>query len=171
MIILGRRFSPAVLALAGSLLGLCALCLASLLLHVGGVGGAASAPGRFLFESFSWAGFFVPLYFLAGVVLLFAPVFRRRSAIVLILSIVPFLTLSLILAVLHRSPSALAQLLSDSFGMIPAALLLFLLLALELIFLAVLPFGFSAPRGSRSRSAWARRYRGREWALPLFWLP
>ncbi len=142
MTIFGRRLSPALLALAGSLLTLCVLSFVSLVLHVRGNAGLPSALGRFLYESFSWAGFFVPMYFLADCILLLAPVFRRRSAVALILTVVPFLTLSLLLAVIERSPSPLAQLLSDAFGTIPSALLLFLLLALEGIILSVRPFGF-----------------------------
>ena len=138
----GRRLSPAIRILAGILGTLCALSLVSLGLHAGKVGGPAASTGRFLVESFSWAGFFVPVYLLMGVFLLVAPVFRRRSALLLMLSIVPFLTLSLLLHVLQRSSSPLPLLLADSFGVVPAALLLFLLLALETMVLATLPRGF-----------------------------
>ena len=136
------------------LLFLCVLCLASLALTLAGVRGAASALGRFLLESFSWAGFFVPLYLLAGATLLVRPVFRRRSALLLMCSIIPFLTLSLLFHVLSRSASLLPQLMLDSFGVVPSALLLFLLLALETIFLFTLPYGggaaaVRAPQGKR----------------------
>jgi len=149
--ILGRRFSRAALAIAWTLLALCTITLVSLVLHVakaaGPVGLAAASLGRFLFDGFSWAAFFVPVYFLAGVRLLATPIFRRRSALRLMLSIIPFLTLGLLLHVLQRTPSPLALLLADSFGVIPAALLLFLLLALEAIFLLTLPYGMGGKAG------------------------
>ncbi len=149
MIVFGRKLAPAVLALASTLLFLSVLCLASLALHLAGVPGAAAGIGRFLFGAFSWAGFFVPLYLTAGTVLLLARVFRRRSALLLMFSIVPFLTLSLLFHVLSRSESALPQLLADSFGVLPSALLLFLLLSLEVIVLLTLPSGNS--RSSKQR--------------------
>jgi hypothetical protein len=106
VIILGRRFSRAATSIAGALLALCVLSLASLVLHVAKVQGpaglAASMLGRFLFDGFSWAAFFVPVYLIAGIRLLAVSVFRRRSALRLMLSIVPFLTLSLVLHLLQR---------------------------------------------------------------------
>jgi S-DNA-T family DNA segregation ATPase FtsK/SpoIIIE len=159
VIILGRRFSRTALAIAWTLLALCAITLASLALHVAGavgpVGVAAASLGRFLFEGFSWAAFFVPVYLLAGVRLLATPIFRRRSAFRLMLSIIPFLTLSLLLHVLQRTSSPLAALLADSFGVIPAALLLFLLLALEAIFVLTLPYGAAGKPGKTEKSRMA----------------
>ena len=150
MTILGRRQPPAILVIGGVLLALCALSFASLSAAAAGVGGLLGAPGRFLLASFSWAGFFVPVYLFCGAALLVAPVFRRRSALLLMLSIIPFLTLSLILHVLQSPSSALPQMLVDSFGVVPSALLLFLLLALEMIFLLTMPSGKPAgfPRPS-----------------------
>ena len=164
MTIPGRRFSRTALTIGGALLALFAISLVSLILHVarvtGPVGVAASALGRFLFDSFSWAGFFVPAYFLAGALLLAARAFRRRSALRLMLSIVPFLTLSLLLHVLQRTQAPLAVLLADSFGMLPAALLLFFLLALELIFMLTFPSG-SGDSASGEGTARARGARSR----------
>jgi DNA segregation ATPase FtsK/SpoIIIE, S-DNA-T family len=154
-----RRRTPALLSVLVALLLLCALCLASLVLAQGHPAGAAAAPGRFLLETFSWAGFLVPLYFLAGAALLLRPVFRRRSAVMLMASIVPFITLSLILHVLTRSTAPLPQLLLDSFGVLPSALMLFLLLALETIVLFTVPWG----KGARTAGRAARR----PLALPL----
>jgi S-DNA-T family DNA segregation ATPase FtsK/SpoIIIE len=56
-------------------------------------------------------------------------------------SIIPFLTLSLLLRVLQTPSSSLPLVLVDSFGVFPAALLLVLLLALEMIFLLTMPYG------------------------------
>jgi S-DNA-T family DNA segregation ATPase FtsK/SpoIIIE len=137
----GRRLAPAIRTLVVSLLGMSLLCLGSLGLHLGGVGGFAAGLGGFLMGGFSWAGFFVPVYLLAGAWILLAPVFRRRSVALLLSSILPFLTLSLLLHILARSESLLPRVLLDSFGMIPSALLLFLLLALETIIILTLPIG------------------------------
>jgi len=149
VIAFGRRLSPAVVSIVVVLGSLCLFCVTSLGLHLAGVPGPAGALGRFLIEGFSWAGFFVPAYLLAGVALLLAPVFRRRSALLLMFSIVPFITLSLLFHVISKSTSALPQLLLDSFGMVPSALLLFLLLALETIFLFTLPHGASTAASMR----------------------
>ena len=149
MIASGRRVSPAVSALVIGLGCLIILCIVSLALHLARLGGPAGALGGFLIEAFSWAAFFVPVYLFACAVLLLGRVFRRRSALLLMCSIVPFLTVSLLFHVLSRSSSALPLALADSFGVVPSALLLFLLLALETIFLFTLPYGtriVDAPR-------------------------
>jgi DNA segregation ATPase FtsK/SpoIIIE, S-DNA-T family len=150
VIAFGRRLAPAVLALVSALLFVSALCLVSLGLFLAGVTGFTAGIGRFLMGAFSWAGFFVPLYLIAGTVLLLGPVFRRRSALLLMFSIVPFLTVSVLFHVLSRSDSALSQLLIDSFGALPSALLLFLLLALEVIILFTLPYGSRGPEPKRA---------------------
>ena len=137
----GRRVSPAVSALVIGLGCLVILCIVSLALHLAQLGGPVGALGAFLMEAFSWAAFFVPVYLFACAALLLGRVFRRRSALLLMFSIVPFLTLGLLFHVLSRSSSVLPQALADSFGVVPSALLLFLLLALETIFLFTLPYG------------------------------
>jgi len=152
--ILGRKQPPAILALASALLGLCLLVLGSTIAAAAGATAFVAAPGRFLLGGFSWAALFVPVYLLAGAALLLAPMFRRRSAVLLMFSIIPFLTLSLIFHVLRAPGSVLPQLLVDSFGLVPSALLLFLLLALEMIFFLTVPVGrVSARRGASSKPA------------------
>ncbi|MGA2642876.1 MAG: DNA translocase FtsK [Spirochaetia bacterium] len=150
--IFGRRITPAVSALVIGLGCVTFLCIVSLALDLAHVGGPAAALGVFLLEGFSWAGFFVPVYLLACAALLLGRVFRRRSALLLMFSIVPFLTLSLLFHVLSRSPSLLPQALADSFGVVPSALLLFLLLALETIFLFTLPYGTRIARVEAGRT-------------------
>ncbi len=166
MTVFGRRFSPAILVFSGVLTVLCASTLVSLVLAAAGAPTALGVPGRFLLSSFSWAAFFAPLYFLCGILLLGAPVFRRRSALLLMFSIVPFLTLSLILRVLQSPSSLIPQLLVDSFGVLPSALLLFLLLALEMVFLLTMPSGRirDIPRSPRPPSK-------KPLALPLIAAP
>jgi len=150
---------PAITVLILSLAGLALLCTASLVLRVAGAAGPAGAPGGFLLDAFSWAGFFVPVYLGSCAALLAAPRFRRRRALVLMLSIIPFLTVTLLFHILSRSPSALPQAIADAFGVVPSALLLFLLLALEAIFL------FTLPRGGAVAAGGPRTRRGL--ALPL----
>ena len=141
MTVFGRRISPAILIVSSALAAACAATLISLALAAVGTLSVLSAPGRFLLSSFSWAAFFAPLYFLCGLFLLSARVFRRRSVLLLMFSIIPFLTLSLLLRVLQTPSSSLPLVLVDSFGVFPAALLLVLLLALEMIFLLTMPYG------------------------------
>ena len=152
MIAFGRRVTPAISALVIGLGCLTFLCIVSLALHLAHVGGPSAVPGAFLLEAFSWAGFFVPLYLFACAALLLGRVFRKRSALLLMFSIVPFLTLSLLFHVLSRSSSLLPQALADSFGVVPSALLLFLLLALETIFLFTLPYGTRIARTEEGRA-------------------
>jgi len=144
---------PAIIVLVFSCAGLALACGVSLVLRVAEAPGPAGAVGGFLLDAFSWAGFFIPLYLGACAALLAAPVFRRRRVLLLILSIIPFLTLTLLFHILSRSPSALPQAIADAFGVVPSALLLFLLLALEAIFLLTLPRGgpvvVAVPRPSR----------------------
>jgi S-DNA-T family DNA segregation ATPase FtsK/SpoIIIE len=164
--VLGRRLSPAILTISGMLLALSAALLISIVLAATGAPLAFGAPGRFLLSSFSWAAFFAPLYLLCGVFLLAAPVFRRRSALLLMFSIIPFLTLSLILRVIQSPTSSIPLVLVDSFGVLPSALLLFLLLALEMIFLLTVPSARIADASTDLRTA-----KKRPLALPLIVSP
>ena len=163
----GPRRSRVLPATAGVLVTTSLLLLASLALAVavdapghvpaGLAREVLAAPGRFLLDAFWWAAFFVPAYLLVGVTLLFLRGFRRRWALLLVLSIFPFLTLSLALHVLRSSDAYLSRIMLDAFGVIPSAVLLFLLLALELMLLFVLPRGFGraaaeAPDGTTAGS-------------------
>ncbi len=147
MTLSGRRHSPAILVCSGLLIALSAASFASLLLAALQAPTALAAPGRFLLSGFSWSGFFVPLYLLCGLFILRARVFRRRSALLLLFSIIPFLTLSLILRVLQSPSSSIPLALVDSFGVLPSAVLLVLLLALEVIFFLTMPRGLSESTG------------------------
>ncbi len=144
----GGGMTPALLVSAVALLLVAVLCAGSIIGFLAGSSGLAARPGAFFVATFSWAGLFVPGYLGAAALLLLRPVFRRRSALLLMFSIVPFLTLSLLLHVLSDSASPLARVLLDSFGVLPAALLLFLLLALETM-LAITLFTSRQPRPRR----------------------
>jgi DNA segregation ATPase FtsK/SpoIIIE-like protein len=144
----GPRRSRALPVTAGVLAATALFLLASLVLAVsreepaGLVREVLRAPGRFLLDTFWWVAFFVPAYLLAGMTLLFVRGFRRRWALLLVCSILPFLTLSLALHVLRSSEAWLSRIMLDAFGLLPSAALLFLLLALELMLLFTLPRGF-----------------------------
>ena len=152
----GPKRSRAIPATAAVLAVTSLFLLASLGLAIGVAAGnpapglvseVLAAPGRFLLDAFSWAAFFVPAYLLAGMTLLLVRGFRRRWALMLVLSILPFLTVSLILHVLRSSDAYLSRVMLTAFGRIPSAVLLFLLLALELMLLLTLPRGFGRAAG------------------------
>jgi S-DNA-T family DNA segregation ATPase FtsK/SpoIIIE len=142
--LLRRSLVPAY-ALAGLLCGAGVVLLASLAAHLAGSGSvlaappvraAIAAPGRFLFSTFLWASFFVPVYpaVLAG--LLLSRRFSPRRFGVLNLLLLPFVTLALFHKVaLHGSVpgSFLPDLLVSVFGRFPAGVLLFALVVLELL--------------------------------------
>jgi S-DNA-T family DNA segregation ATPase FtsK/SpoIIIE len=162
-----RRFSPALHLFAFLLLLAAVLTAASFPARLAGGTGALAATGRFLLEAFSWAGFFVPLYLLGCAWVLLRPVFRRRSVLLLMACILPFLTFSLLLHVLAGSGSPLPRVLLDSFGRVPSALLLFLLLALETIVLLTGAWGAGAGPGAGARSSRTTRRSARQpLALP-----
>ncbi len=122
--------------LAGLLCGAGAVLLGSLLASLLGIEGLPAAPGRFLFSTFLWSSFFVPVYPIALAVLLLSRRFSPRRFGVLNLLLLPFVTVSLFHKVaLHGSvpPSFLPDLLVASLGRFPASVLLFALIVLELL--------------------------------------
>jgi S-DNA-T family DNA segregation ATPase FtsK/SpoIIIE len=138
---LKRRFLVPTYALAVLLCGAGLILLGSLAAHLGGVGGLPAAPGRFLFSTFLWSAFFVPVYPVALAVLLLSRRFSPRRFAILNLLLLPFLTVSLFHKVaLHGSVpgSFLPDLLVAWLGRFPAAVLLFALTALEVLLILAL---------------------------------
>jgi DNA segregation ATPase FtsK/SpoIIIE-like protein len=138
---LKRRSLVPTYALAGLLCGAGLILLGSLAAHLGGVGGLPALPGRFLFLTFLWSAFFVPVYPVALAVLLLSRRFSPRRFGILNLLLLPFLTVSLFHKVaLHGSVpgSFLPDLLVAWLGRFPAAVLLFGLIALEVLFILAL---------------------------------
>jgi S-DNA-T family DNA segregation ATPase FtsK/SpoIIIE len=132
---LKRSLVPTYL-LAGLLCGAGVALLGSLLAFLTGVEGLTAAPGRFLFSTFLWSSFFVPVYPIALAVLLLSRRFSPRRFGVLNLLLLPFVTVSLFHKVaLHGSvpPSFLPDLLVANLGRFPASVLLFALIVLELL--------------------------------------
>ncbi len=140
-----RRSLVPMYALAGLLCGAGVVLLGSLVAHLAGVSSlpaappawaVVAAPGRFLFSTFLWAAFFVPVYPIALAVLLLSRRFSPLRFGVLNLLLLPFVTVSLFHKVaLHGSVpgSYLPDLLVAWLGRFPAAVLLFALVVLELL--------------------------------------
>ena len=158
--------------LAGLLCGAGVILLGSLVVHLTGPDNALTTPqawsaialpGRFLFSTFLWAAFFVPVYPVALAVLLLSRRFSPRRFGVLNLLLLPFLTVSLFHKVaLHGSVpgSYLPDLLVGALGRFPAAMLLFALVVLELLLI------LSVSRAGRAANGGRRSPRSRRYACP-----
>ena len=126
---------------SGFFLGLGLLIFASLFFHLLGynVPGRSyflSLPGAFLFSTFLWASFFVPLYLFALAYLLASRIFRKENLILLTLLILPFVTSSFWLQVVfssYLSVSTAAGFIVERLGMVFGGIILFLFLLLELL--------------------------------------
>lgn len=126
---------------SGLFLGLGLLVFVSLLFHLLGysVPGRTyflSMPGAFLFSTFLWASFFVPLYLFALAYLMASRIFRKENLILLTILIPPFVTLSFWLQVVfsgHLSVSPAAGFIVERMGVVFGGIILFLLLLLELL--------------------------------------
>jgi S-DNA-T family DNA segregation ATPase FtsK/SpoIIIE len=104
------------------------------------------APGAFLYASFLFAAFYVPLYCFILSFLLVTDSFKVKTVVLLVTSLVPFLTLSLGLKVFFEDPPGDAALLViSSFGQFGGGFLLFLLFILELMGMARVSSLFRAP--------------------------
>ncbi|MBN2532727.1 MAG: DNA translocase FtsK [Spirochaetales bacterium] len=92
-------------------------------------------PGAFLLSSFFLAAFYIPCFLFAGSVLLIKQPFYSSRLIVLILSIIPFLTCSLFLHVISMEKiagSSLAFFIQSILGKIPGGIFLLILFIIEL---------------------------------------
>ncbi len=106
----------------------------SIFLNIKGLSGVFTLPGSFLFRSFSWASFYIPLYLVACAVLLFLPRFPENVLLMLTMGIIPFLTLSVLLKLGLRDPlSPILIFFLDSFGRTGSMVLLFLCLPMEIL--------------------------------------
>ena len=124
--------------LAWAFFALGILVLTSLLLWLrapqGGLISVLSFPGQFLYRSFLFAAFYVPLYLFLSSVFLWLKGFRKDYLYILTLSVVPFITLALLFRLFVGSPlTPVAAAMVDSFGRKGAELILFLLLPLEVL--------------------------------------
>ena len=129
--------------------------IVSLLQVVDGQDGVLSVPGRFLFATFLWASFFIPLYLFILALFLLSPRFSGRGLLVLNLFILPFITASVFhKVVLHGRipPSFLPELMVSTFGRTLSAIFLFLIVLFE-FFLIFTVRGALRARGGDDRSA------------------
>ena len=115
-----------------------AYLLFSILLAMGepenGIARMFAFPGSFLFTSFVWPAFYVPLYFFASAVLLLQQQFRADLLFALNMGILPFLTVSLGARLLiTQGRGILFPGLESTFGYGGAVLLIFLLGVLETV--------------------------------------
>ena len=89
--------------------------------------------GHFFLTSFLWAGYYIPAYFFMCAFLLLQKQFRKRVIAGLSLSILPFLTIALMLRLFFRGTgSPGTDFFLSSFGRVGSLLLLILLLSLEI---------------------------------------
>ena len=129
--------------------------LVSLLQVLEGQSGFLSLPGSFLFQTFLWTAFFMPLYLFILALFLLSPRFSGRGLLVLNLFLLPFVTASVFhKVVLHGkiSPSLLPELMVGTFGRTLSAIFLFLLVLFELFLIFTIRAGLRARSGD-SRNA------------------
>ena len=89
-------------------------------------------PGRFLYNSFLWAGFYVPFYLLLNAWMLSRPSLRYDRLFVLIATVVPFLTVSMALKLMLTADQFTGTtFFQNSFGRFGSGLLLLLFIPLE----------------------------------------
>ena len=95
-------------------------------------------PGAFIYSAFLWAGFFVPLFLFLCALFLSSPRYGKSALIMLAASIVPFLTVSVLLKVLNVDPeynSDFTDWMIKSAGKNASAILLGLIILIEAVLL------------------------------------
>ncbi len=110
-------------------------------------------PGRFLFSSFLWAGFFIPFYLLSNAYLLIR--FNKRFLITLILLLFPFITVSLLIKVLFAADYAdsfLSEQIRMVLGEAGGGLLLFFCIIIQIIVIALVTQNIDGKSSSNKRN-------------------
>ncbi|HUV07054.1 MAG TPA: DNA translocase FtsK, partial [Spirochaetia bacterium] len=100
-----------------------------------------SRPGAFLYGSFHWFSFYIPLYLFASAFLLLFRPFKSNWLLLLTLSIVPFLTFSLVIKLFTETGAVqapLSSLVAESFGRVPGAILILVIALIETLLLVQL---------------------------------
>lgn len=141
--------------------------LVSLLRAINAQQGLLSVPGEFLFATFLWASFFIPVYLIFLALFLLSRRFSGRGLFVLNLFILPFITASVFhKVVLHGTipGSFLPDLMVDTFGRTLSAIFLFLIVLFELFLIFTLRGVLRARAGAGKAEAAtpARRARPRK---------
>ncbi len=118
-----------------------------------------TAPGRFLFDSFVWLAFYIPLYFFSLTILILKDDFRPDILFALNAGLVPFFTLSLgVRFILGDTVSPGLLSLQNVLGPSGAAVLVFLLSVLEIILIIqlarrVFTIQADGPSGEKSQES------------------
>ncbi len=110
-----------------------------------------SYPGKFLFSTFLWGAFFVPLYLLVLAYILTLKPLKDSYFVILISSLVPFLTLSVFLKVIITGTSynsTVSDFLVAHLGRLPASFSLIILLLIEILLLYKLYVDLESPQTS-----------------------
>ncbi len=97
-----------------------------------------SAPGDFLFSAFLWVSFLVPLYLFAYALILSSPSRGLKELLLLNASLVPFLTLGILVKLMFATESegsAITLYLIFHFGKIPSSVVVLLVFLIELVFM------------------------------------
>jgi len=105
-------------------------------------------PAAFLFISFSAGAFYIPAFLIICAYLLITRPFLHMHLKILNLSIIPFLTFSLLLKLMsvNNQPNLpLTRLILETLGRIPGCMLLFILFAAEVLALTMLATKRTAP--------------------------
>ncbi|NOY08841.1 MAG: DNA translocase FtsK [Spirochaetes bacterium] len=95
-----------------------------------------SVPGAFLYSTFLWAGFFIPVFLFLCAFFLASPQYDKNILIILASSIVPFLTVSILLKVADvngKYSSALTENMAEIAGRGSSIIILILILLIELV--------------------------------------
>jgi S-DNA-T family DNA segregation ATPase FtsK/SpoIIIE len=121
-------------------------------------------PGRFLFAGFLWTAFFIPLYLLVNAFLLCR--FNRRAMVAVILTLFPFITVSLLVKVVfgqEYQDSLLSAQIRSALGTVGGGLLLFFCLIIQVIVIALVTQNM---KGGRAGSGTHGEYRGSPRIMP-----
>ena len=137
-------FLAVLLCCAGGFLLLAVLAGLS---HHASIPSLLAVPGQFLYGSFLEGAFYIPIYlFLCGI-LAALPDFRRDWLAILTLSILPFLTASLLIRLLATGGSTpLQAFFVSTLGAKGGAIVLFLLLVLEAVLIYRVWLGMKGPQ-------------------------
>ncbi len=92
-----------------------------------------SVPGRFLFESFRYAGFYLPVYLFLCAFLLLLPTLNRRVLFAATLGIIPFFSASIVFQLVSGRWGTAAETVARTFGPQAATVIFFLLTVGEIL--------------------------------------
>lgn len=112
----------------------------SLLLAIGGVSTVIAAAGSFLFSSFSFPAFYLPFFFIFYGFLIYKQHLDTERIVLLTLTVIPFLTLSLLFRVIFSHEGSLVTVsMINALGQTRAVMALGLLTAFEIFLLYFIP--------------------------------